>query len=502
VRLPLDIPGDGPIGRDGSLPPRRRPRASVSLALAAVVSAGWACGGLIGGDAEPDRPAQPVPPNDGAVGDHPSPSRPGDAESKDGTLGLDRGVEFDGQGSLDGDLDAGSHVDDGSGGDGGTDAASYSNEPDAFPDSHGEDSSDGSGDAGTDGTIVADAAPPDAAPLDAPPWGGGGPITVVASEAPYALAADDGFVYWLNAGTVYDCPVAGCPSVPTALATNASTGGFPDQPLAGSGAAFYETTTGDLDDCTASGCAPSPAVFAPGTYASPYAPAFKEVVADASNAYFTDGLSIYQCPLGAACTSPQKLYTVACGESILRLAVGAGQLFFATLLMTGPYGASLEYGYGCAYGYGYGYTSYYPTTLTEYLRSVPIGGGADALVCTVPGTPYIRGLTATSGHVFVAITTGVYPYPLGGAAIYSCKASGGASKVFVYDDAPMGLANDGTDVYWSNALTVGTVRVCAEGSSCTSPRTVAAGQDTPFAIAVNSTAVYWTTTTAILSASK
>jgi hypothetical protein len=111
------------------------------------------------------------------------------------------------------------------------------------------------------------------------------------------------------------------------------------------------------------------------------------------------------------------------------------------------------------------------------------------------------------GSIYFVTLSGYCYYTPGGVSclysattdIYQCPTAGGTATLYATDRAPYALATDGTDVFWTNDVPAGTVVACAAGATCASPRTLASGQLHPKSIAVNSSRVFWATTTQIES---
>jgi hypothetical protein len=309
------------------------------------------------------------------------------------------------------------------------------------------------------------------------------PVIVATYGTPTALAADEAYVYWESGGSVLDCPVGGCPTGPSVLASTADPGAGSEALVAGASAAYFLSSPAGIEDCPATGCGLSAPAFVEaedaGYAGGPVNSQF--LVADDTNAYFTDTREIWTCPLGSSCAALTLLYDAGSGESIQNLAVSKDQLFFISFLQGYYSGCSYA---GCA-----------------TVRSLSLkNGGAPTDVCSL-GTITVNSLLAAGGSVY-------FTYDFSSShtstktGIYRCPATGGGVTTYALDAAPYGLAVDATNLYWTNATTSGDVVTCALGPSCTSPRTVATGQSDPRAIAVNSKSVFWATDTSILSAAK
>jgi hypothetical protein len=312
--------------------------------------------------------------------------------------------------------------------------------------------------------------PPDSPPFDAgPPLEAGVPVILATGESPVVLAVDDTYVYWENStDAVLDCPVAGCPgNIPTILAFNGSGYGL-EAMTVGLGTAFYLSSSSSIDSCTGGGCGLAPSDYYGGSTIDSgyyYGAYYTSIISDSANAYFLDGTNVYSCPLGTSCSSPTTLYTSS-GAYITTLAVSASEVFFVRQ--------------GSVY---------------DTLLAVPIGGGTSRAVCVTSSLGGVEGMVAGGSYIY--FTT--YNAPL---SIVQCPIAGGKALVYAKDVAPYGLAADDSYLYWTNNTTSGTVKACALGASCTTASTVASGQPYPQAIAVNSTSIFWATTSEIYSATK
>jgi hypothetical protein len=301
-------------------------------------------------------------------------------------------------------------------------------------------------------------------------------VTIASAEQqPASLAVDETRVYWtIGGGVAFDCPVAGCPdNTPTLLTLHAAQSagsGMEEEIAAGSSTAFLIDDSSNLDSCAADGCSLMPTLYF-GTLdgGDAVTSSIRSILSDSSTLYFTDGESIYSCPVASTCSSPSVLL-VKTSAFIGYLAVSAGEVFYVD-------GAS------------------YPMRL----RAVPVaGGGRPRVVCKDTPLNALSGVTAlvaSGGYVY--LTTSNDP-----TSIYSCptSASDADLAVFARGDGLYGLAADETSLYWAEGS--GVIGVCPLGPSCMGGRAVASSQNGPQLVAVNSTAVFWTTSTGIFSAAK
>jgi hypothetical protein len=312
--------------------------------------------------------------------------------------------------------------------------------------------------------------PPFDGPQDTgPPWDGGTPVVVASEEQPANLALDDTYVYWENnGGSAVDCPLAGCPGNTPTLLSVGDVGFEYYQTLAvGGGLAYFIDINENIVDCSGGGCSNTPTTYSSSTEDdASFGFGYEQLVTDSANVYFTDESNIYQCPLASSCSSPATIVT-STNAYLGPLSVSPTEVFYA------DDGSS-----------------------TQFIRAVPIGGGKSRRVCTSSLIEAVQTMVWTPSYVY--FTTGDDP-----TSIYQCASAGGTSPtVYVSDDYPYGLAADGANLYWTNAISPGNVATCPLGFTCSGSKTIATNQDTPLAIAVNATDVYWTTTNDVYRATK
>jgi hypothetical protein len=313
-----------------------------------------------------------------------------------------------------------------------------------------------------------------------PAWDGGAPAVVANGEEAVALALDSAHVYWQNTGgSVFACPLAGCAGgKPTLLSSLVGSTVSLETIGASDGVAAFLTAQGT----TISSVAYADPGDASTTYTALGTSDLGVLVSDTTSVYFVDNVSsdggaseetaIYACPLDGKCTSPRSLYTASTVNTYVTLgplAVLGNELYV------------VEGGDNQA------------------LLAVPIHGGSSRTVCS--SSTYelsgVVGIVAAGAYVY--FTTSQEP-----TSIYQCATSGSSGITrFIQDYAPYALATDGANLYWTNYVpTTGTVATCALGATCTAPQTVAANQDSPFAIAANASSVFWSTTSVVYRADR
>jgi len=122
------------------------------------------------------------------------------------------------------------------------------------------------------------------------------------------------------------------------------------------------------------------------------------------------------------------------------------------------------------------------------LVKVPVGGGA-AVVLTDPSTASALGLTVYNGRAYYTF----FDDP--GMIEYSTIAGPkGSTPVALMQRLPYGITNDGTDLYWTETVTLGpsgNVKKCSL-ANCSTPATIASMQNVPKWIVSDMTSIYWT----------
>jgi hypothetical protein len=292
-----------------------------------------------------------------------------------------------------------------------------------------------------------------------------GPATFASGlKDPGAIMVDATNVYWVDQGTkhaqVEYCPLAGCPGgTPMTLAVSNENSLYQGQlgTLVVTGTnVYFGDDSGSVET--------SPIVGGTGT-ASTYS------AADTTATYLTtDGTNLYWanqfnqdiegCGLGTSCASASSLANlIAASIQPEGIAVSGGTLYFGA------------------------YAIYASKTSIE---SVPVGGGAVTTLCTVPGfTSSIKDVLIAGGNLyFTSPTTAVHVCPLATPGVKATAFWTGKSSV--------GLATDGTDLYWTIEATDGSILKCALGTSCAKATILATHLKAPTGIAVNGTEIYYT----------
>ncbi len=254
---------------------------------------------------------------------------------------------------------------------------------------------------------------------------------------PFAIAADETNVYWLNWGVNYqtshgggglpvvqkfgaqvlECAVAGCNNRPTVLASVAALGGIPEAPSA--------------------------------------------IAVDAQNVYWTTSTSIQSCAISGCGCAPT---TIASGlTDPTALAVGGGRVYWSAWTNGSPY--------------------------TGQVESCPVGGcvGAPTLLAG-----------ALSGPLGVAVdTTDVYWVDTYGPLMECARSGCDAGPIALWSAGggdggveSIGVVADSTNLYWTNGGD-GTVMQCAKSDCTATLAKLASGQANPSGIAVDATSVYW-----------
>jgi hypothetical protein len=317
-----------------------------------------------------------------------------------------------------------------------------------------------------------------------------GPLTIATPDLTGVgpIVTDATNVYWLGSveGTGYEvqyCPLSGCPGgKPTTLATWTSSSSFffgsvdLGQLAVGKSTVYFGDDLSDILVCPVAGCGGSPTV-----YSSSADTETSYLAADSTNLYWANesAETVFDCPLGATCTSPNLI------QETSSLGLEAQGMTVA--------GSSLYWG-----GFDDGSSKF-------TVFSAPTTGGAVSTLCS--GT--LGGFGEGIGQLLVA---GAFVYFTDGStSVFSCavSATGATAKTYVLDtNGPMGLASDGTDLYWTDPgsggsssgsssgpkMGGGSIMKCALGATCAKATTVLTDLVLPDGIAVSATQIYWTST--------
>jgi hypothetical protein len=293
---------------------------------------------------------------------------------------------------------------------------------------------------------------------------------------PFAVAVDCTSVYWVDRGTfakqyadgrVLKCPITGCgagnanavvlaeaQAAPVALAVDAVNVYWTNLTVGG-------LNTGTVMACAIGGCNGKPTPIATGQWGP------TSIAVDATSVYFTNegdkpnggGGTVAKCPIDGCGAGNANLVTLASGRTM-------------------PSGIALDD------ANVYWADAWNPGTVSRVAK----GGGAIAPIAS--GRFYPR-FVAVSGGTVYWVNQG--DGSSANATIESCAVSGCAAPATVASGQTFasGLAVDGTNAYWANA-NGGTIVKCALGGCGASPTTLASGMNSPWSVAVDRGAVYFT----------
>jgi hypothetical protein len=236
--------------------------------------------------------------------------------------------------------------------------------------------------------------------------------------------------------------------------------------------------------------------------------AYYALAVDSKNIYFSDGVSLDQCP-ASGCGSAPPLQLAANQDEALGIAVDATSVYWAN---GGSHGSGSASVMACAIGGCAGTPTPYATNLTQAYQiavdavNVYFSAAGAVSKCAVGGcngTPTQLG-PATNTTGLATDGTTIYWPNAGDGTVVSCAAAGcgGTPTPLASGQSnPFGLAVDGTSVYWANrtdgTTPNGTVVKCAKTGCNGAPTVLATGLTAAASVAVDSQYVYWTTPTEI-----
>lgn len=192
---------------------------------------------------------------------------------------------------------------------------------------------------------------------------------------------------------------------------------------------------------------PSAASFSTAT--SPY-----QIVTDGTSVYWTNGggTTIQSCPVAASCATPTTVVTTSATNAPQLLAADATYVYW-----TDPNG--------------------------DIHSHTIAAGGSNVTIATGAVANGQGALAAYGGRVYWTENDGFF-----GSSIFTCPANAACTPATYYADVSAdGLVVDPTTMmlYWTNNIANGTVRKCALGATCASPKNLATGIDTPGVIAID-----------------
>jgi hypothetical protein len=311
----------------------------------------------------------------------------------------------------------------------------------------------GSSDSGFDSAIdVVDAKSGDAMP-DVVDAGFDVNVTILATNqtSPGNLVVDQNTAYWTSAPYPQDliskCDVNGCNGTPTILADDGEAQAFG---LTVHGSSFFWTDNESLiQTCPTSGCGDAGAtlIFQEQMYADPSA-----IVVDANNVYWTSVAvgTVSYCPLAGCNGSPTTLASNQLSPE--DLVIDGTNAYWANFANNGEI-------VQCAIG----------------------GCGNNPTVLAAQQS--VAGLLLLNGNL----------YWTSGGAVMACAVSACTPTPVALGQFATALATDGASLYWANGNSGRIVKCAATG--CGSPTVVVPNVGAVWAIAVDTTSVYWTDAT-------
>jgi len=315
----------------------------------------------------------------------------------------------------------------------------------------------------------------------------GAVVMASGQDVPVGIAVDGVNLYWMTLGTnatkdgkaplgwtggrILKCPVAGCGGDPVALASNLAQGPSTaaPAPFTSDGGSVYWSDWSDgrgrrLVKCGVAGCGDQPVVI--GSEGAQGLAVFQ------GNFYWTEfSATLYACPIGGCGSSEVTIWSAGYSPCNVGVAVDASGIYWVAQAPNTLFRCPLA---GC-------------------------GGAPTVLMAGSADVADARQVALDANNVY--FTDG---NPEIGMVLACAKSGCGTAPTVLASglDAPIAVATDGINVYWTEARPyftarapvtgTGLVRKCAVGGCGNAPTNVATGLNWPGAIALDDANVYWT----------